>query len=149
MHHVAIMKPQWRFIEKMLAGTKTIETRWYVHKRPPWGRVGVGDVIYFKNAGQPVSARAVVRRVAEYDNLTPALVAELLARHERDIGIPPKDLLAFYQHVRQKRYALFIWLDAVEPVAPFAITKRGFGAMAAWLTTESVDNLRLNDTPGA
>jgi len=29
MQHIAIMKKSWRLTEKILAGEKTLETRWY------------------------------------------------------------------------------------------------------------------------
>ena len=39
MEHVAIMKKSWGFIEKILGGQKTIESRWYSLKSKPWDNI--------------------------------------------------------------------------------------------------------------
>lgn len=52
MHHVAIMKPSWKLIPKILSGEKTIESRWYQTRRAPWNGIAAGDVVYFKDSGE-------------------------------------------------------------------------------------------------
>jgi hypothetical protein len=49
--HVAILKPNWKLLPKLLNGEKTIETRWYLHKFAPWNQVKANDTIYFKDSG--------------------------------------------------------------------------------------------------
>jgi ASC-1-like (ASCH) protein len=70
--HVAIMSKASGFIEKILSGHKTIESRWYATRRPPWGRVHAGDTVYFKysgGAGERVKVRATVDRVQQFENI--------------------------------------------------------------------------------
>ena len=59
MDHVATMRKSWEFLPKILSGEKTIESRWLKNKSVPWGRVCIGDTIYFKNTGEPVTAKAM------------------------------------------------------------------------------------------
>ena len=49
IHHVAIMKKSWGLVEKILAGEKTVESRWYKSKCVPWDRIKPKDIIYFKD----------------------------------------------------------------------------------------------------
>jgi ASC-1-like (ASCH) protein len=72
MDHVAIMSKSTGLIEKILQGHKTIESRWYATRRPPWGKVRAGDVVYFKysgGVGERVKARAKVDRVQQFENV--------------------------------------------------------------------------------
>ena len=62
MDHVAIMKKSWKLTEKILSGEKKIESRWYKSKYPPWGKIKKGDIIYFKDSGEPVSIKAKVEK---------------------------------------------------------------------------------------
>ncbi|ELR18839.1 uncharacterized protein ACA1_166990 [Acanthamoeba castellanii str. Neff] len=60
------------FIDKILSGHKTIESRWYATRRPPWDRVHAGDTVYFKysgGAGERVKVRATVDRVQQFENI--------------------------------------------------------------------------------
>lgn len=72
MDHVAIMSKASGFIDKILSGHKTIESRWYATRRPPWDRVHAGDTVYFKysgGAGERVKVRATVDRVQQFENI--------------------------------------------------------------------------------
>mmetsp|Transcript_61120 Transcript_61120/g.70007 ORF Transcript_61120/g.70007 Transcript_61120/m.70007 type:complete len:95 (+) Transcript_61120:505-789(+) len=51
-HHVAIMSKSLGFIEKIMKKEKNIESRWSQTKRQPWGKVKIGDFIYFKDSGE-------------------------------------------------------------------------------------------------
>jgi ASC-1-like (ASCH) protein len=85
--HLAIMRKSWGFLPKILRGEKTIESRWYKHKHVPWDKITPGDVVYFKNSGEPVSVKAVVSRVLQFANLTPQRVKELLDEYGEQDGI--------------------------------------------------------------
>jgi ASC-1-like (ASCH) protein len=82
MHHIAIMKKQWKLIDKILAGSKTLESRWYVNKRDPWNKVKVGDTIFFKNTGEPVTAKATVSKVLQFENITPQQKDEIYSTNQ-------------------------------------------------------------------
>ncbi len=60
MVHVAIMNRFWKMIPKIISGEKSIESRWCQTKKSPWDRAKVGDIIFFKNSGKPITAKAKI-----------------------------------------------------------------------------------------
>ena len=142
MEHLAIMRPEWGFIEKIVSGQKTIESRWYKHKSPPWNRIQPGERIYFKDAGKPVSAQAEVENVLSFSRLTPQHVWTILETYSKEDGIEPEQLPAFYERFKDKNYCMLIYLKHARRIQPFEIDKRGFGMQAAWLCVESINGLK-------
>jgi ASC-1-like (ASCH) protein len=143
MDHIAYMKKSWGFCDKILRGEKTIESRWYMARRAPWNRIGKGDIVYFKNTGEPVSLRARVRRVVQFDALTPTAVKNILSRYGSAIGIPQKDVPRFIAMFRKKKYAILVFLRDPKLVRPFEIKKSGFGAMASWISVERASTVAV------
>ena len=90
------MKKSWELIPKILSGKKIIESRWYKNKSAPWGRINKDDTIYFKNSGEPVTARVTVNKVISFENLTPKIVKEILAKYGKEDGIEKKKIPMFY-----------------------------------------------------
>ena len=140
MYHVAIMDPKLGLIPRILSGEKYIESRWYLRRTRPWNRIDSGDVIYFKDAGKPVSARAVVGRVRQYENPTKKDVARIIEEFGQGIGagfIP-----GFEERVRNKKYCVLVWLRSPEMVA-FEIDKRkaGIAIGSAWITVDSIGKI--------
>jgi ASC-1-like (ASCH) protein len=142
MEHVAIMKKSWGLTRKILSGEKTIESRWYRFRRPPWNTIRAGDAVYFKDSGEPVSIMARVARVVQFSDLGPRKVAGILKKYGDADGIGKRDLQKFYGRFREKRYCVLVFLRDVREVEPFRIDKRGFGAMSAWITVDDVDRIR-------
>ncbi|KKT74879.1 MAG: hypothetical protein UW69_C0025G0018 [Microgenomates group bacterium GW2011_GWA2_44_7] len=137
------MKKSWGLIPKILNGRKKIESRWGINRCCPWGKVQSGDTVYFKNAGEPVTAVATVSRIEQFENLNPVSVRKLLQKYGGDDGISVTNLESTIAWARKKRYCTLIYLQNPRLVDPFNIDKRGFGSAAAWLTIPSIDQIRL------
>jgi hypothetical protein len=60
-----------RYIAPLLSGAKTLESRLGQDRRAPFGKVSPGDIVYIKPTGKRVVAKAIVRRVDEFEDLTP------------------------------------------------------------------------------
>src|SRR3990172_11323053 len=142
MEHVAIMKKSWGLTEKILSGQKTIESRWYANRSVPWDKIAAGDTVYFKNSGEPVTIKATVGKVLQFSELTPKIVQELLYKYVHDDGLEQSEIPRFFQIFKDKKYGILIFLKDVSSVAPFEINKRGFGAMAAWISVDRVSTLK-------
>ncbi len=142
MEHLAIMKKSWGLIDKILNGEKTIESRWYMNKSAPWNKIEKGDVVYFKDAGEPVVAKAEVDRVEQYSNLTSNNVRGVLDKYGQKDGLGVEDLPKFYELFKNKRYCILIFLRNAEKVKPFKINKTGFGIGSAWLVVENINKLK-------
>lgn len=140
--HIAIMKKSWGLTTKILSGEKTIESRWYKNKYKPWSSISLGDTIYFKNSGEPVTLKAKVRKVVQFANLTPLKVKHLLDRYAKADGIPKKEIPNYFQRFKDKKYCLFIFLKDIQKVKPFQINKAGFGTMSAWMTVDSIKKIK-------
>jgi len=143
MDHVAILKKSWGFLEKVLSGKKTIESRWYKIKKSPWGLIKKEDIIYFKNSGESVLAKAKVKKVLQFSDLNPKKIKEILTRYGRNIGIEKNDMPKFYKILAHKKYCILIFLKNHQKIKPFQINKKGFGAMASWIVIENVNNIKL------
>ena len=143
MDHVAIMRKSWGMTAKILSGEKTVESRWYKNKSAPWGKIRAGDTVYFKNAGDPVSVRVRVRKIQAYENLDPEKVKAILIKYGEEDGITPDKIHFYYELFKNKKYCLLIFLENPKQIVPFEISKKGFGAMAAWMCVEDVNKPRV------
>ncbi len=139
MDHIAIMRKNWHLIEKLLAGTKTVETRWSVNKVAPWNKVSVGDTVYFKNAGEPVIAKATVSQILQFQDLTVEIRTQIASEYARQDGLSAAELLAWGSH---KNYCTIVHLINSQLVTPFHINKAGFGSAAAWLAVNDVNSIK-------
>lgn len=142
MQHLAIMKKSWGFIDKILHGQKTIESRWYSNKSKPWDNIKEGELVYFKDTGGLVRARAEVESVKQYDNLTPNLVNDILAEYAGRIGLEPGSVPEFRTLFKDKKYCILIFLKNVKEVPMFDIDKKGFGSMSAWISADNILSLK-------
>lgn len=142
MQHVAIMKKPWGFLPKIVSGDKTIESRWYMNRAAPWGRIDAGDTVYFKNSGELVTVRAKVEKLLSYENLTSRKVKEILDEWGKADGLDADQIPEYYEVFKNKKYCLLIFLKDVEKIKPFNIDKSGFGSQAAWLCADNIDQIK-------
>ena len=143
MDHVAIMKKSWRLTKKILKGKKTIETRQYKIKHIPWGKIKIGDNIYFKNSGELITVKAKVLKVSQFVNLYPDWIYKLLIQYGERIGIEDKDIPKYFEMFKEKKYLILIFLKEVEVIKePFGIKKDGFGNMASWITVSDINDIK-------
>jgi ASC-1-like (ASCH) protein len=141
--HIAIMRKSWGLTKKILTGEKTVESRWYMNRYKPWGNINRGDTIYFKDSGDPVSIKATVDKVMQFENLTPAKVKKILHKYAvaDGLGVNKRDINSYFELFKNKKYCLLIFLKDPKKIKPFKIDKSGFGAMAAWITVNDLNEV--------
>lgn len=115
------------YLSAVLDGRKTIESRFAVHKRPPYLRVEAGDIIVLKRSGGPIMGVALAHTVRFYQ-LSPSVLDQL--RDEFSDALFARDD-AFWEKRREKHFATLIDLEDPAPVSPFSIPKRD---RQAWVT---------------
>jgi ASC-1-like (ASCH) protein len=142
MEHVAIMRKSWGLTEKILSGKKTIESRWYDARYPPWNRIRAGERVYFKDSGEPVTIMAYAKKVMQYQDLTPKRVRDILQRYGQADGLGIDDIEKFLKRFKDKRYCILVFLKNPERIKPFNIDKSGFGIMSAWICIDDVDKIK-------
>lgn len=142
MEHIAIMKKSWGLTDKILDGRKKIESRWYSVKYKPWDAIKEGEVIYFKDSGGPVRIKAEVGKIMQFSDLTPKKVKEILNKYGKDDGIEKEKTPEFFERFKNKKYCMLIFLKNSQAIKSFDLDKTGFGAMSAWITVDSISNIK-------
>ncbi len=149
MDHVAILRKAKiskgdNLLGDILAGTKTIESRWYVNKTAPWDKVHIGDTVYFKESGCPVTAKANVAKVLQYENWDARKIEQIIKQYGNQIApaTPLDDFLEWGRALINKKYCILVFLDNVEKIEPFEIDKTGYGISSAWLVVEDITKLQ-------
>lgn len=144
MEHLAVM--QGDYLDKILKGEKTIESRFSKHRCAPFGAVTSGDEILFKPAGGPVIAQAGVERVLYFEQLTPAKLKEITHRFRTQLQLSQE----FIKSRQEARYCTLIFLQDVRRVTPRFIEKRdrrgwvplNNGQLTLWSKGTPVQNAR-------
>ncbi len=144
MDHIAIMNKSWKLIAKILRCEKTIESRWYKHKIAPWGRISCGDMIYFKDAGEPVTARARVLKVLQFEQYNENTLREMIDEYYDEVRFVSSKEEVFQWALNKKHCILIFLADAVD-ITPFNIDKKGFGNACAWMCVGDIDKVKNRD----
>ncbi len=134
---MAIMKKEWGFIEKILSGQKSIESRWYRNKYKPLDSIKKGETIYFKDSGHMVAAKAEVQNVIQFVNLNVVGVKKIISEYGKDIGLGSANFL------HNKKYCILIFLKNPQRIRPFKINKKGFGSMASWIVVNNIEDIKI------
>ena len=149
MDHVAILtkanfKKGDNILGDILSGRKTIESRWYVNKVAPWDKIFQGDTVYFKESGCPVTAKAYVSKVLQYDTLNPEKLAQIINKYGKQIDpdLSKEEFFTWAQSHSDKKYCILIFLCDVTKIPPFGINKKGFGSASAWLVVTDVNKIK-------
>ncbi len=133
MHeHIAILQRQ--YLDLILSGIKTIESRLTGNALAPFGKIQRGQRIYFKQSAGPFRATAIADKVDFYDNLAPAKLRQLYDQYnDRVCGAHD---YWFVTKARAK-YATFVTLRDVLPthVGPTMKPSQGL----AWFVIDPVD----------
>lgn len=144
MEHVAIMSKEDGLLRKILDGGKTIESRWSMDKRAPFKAVFLGDTVYFKEVGKPVTVHAVVDQLLFFEDLKDDKIKELLDFYGDKLGVGA----GYFKNIVGKRYCTLIFLKNIKrEEKPFDIDKTGFGNMAAWITVENINQIKVEKAP--
>lgn len=139
MEHVAIMKKSWGLTQKILSGEKKIESRWYQTKRAPWGKIKIGDSVFFKDTGEPVIAKATVSDIIQLEVKNINEAKRIVKLYGKDICLINSNPMSWG---KLAKYCILIFLKNPVKIKPFEINKKGFGAMSAWITVDNVSKIK-------
>ena len=140
MDHVAIVKKSWNVINKILAGQKKIESRWYMVKTAPWNRIKENDVVYFKDSGEPVTIKATVEKVLQFENYNEVQLKEILNKYGHLISFHSPETA--FEWTKAKKHCILIFLKNAEKVIPFEVDKAGFGNACAWMCVGDIEKVK-------
>ncbi|HPN67211.1 MAG TPA: hypothetical protein PLZ62_00990 [bacterium] len=140
MDHVVYLDVKAQEMEKILSGAKTMVIRGAAGRKLPYGRVEVGDVLYFinNNAEGSVKAKGVVDKAYNSEKLTPNQSSELISQHQSQLQLTDLQIKRW----SSKRYIVLIGIRNVQTITPFKIDKKNYGNMDDWLLVEKIDNIK-------
>ena len=127
--HLVILKKQ--YLDAIIDGTKTVESRLLKGKSPPFGRVEPGDVLFFKQSSGPVRAIAIAGAVKSFKNLTPTKIAEIKSKYNKYILGSDE----YWAGKADCAYCVLIRIESVEKIKPVRIDKKDWRAWVV-LTNE-------------
>lgn len=108
--HVAILKRP--YLELILRGRKTIESRLTTTAQPPFGRIAAGERLFFKVSAGPFMATALAGRVEQFSDLNVSRMHALYRQF--NAGVCGE--AAYWQFKKHSRYAVFVHLREVQPI---------------------------------
>lgn len=138
MEHLAILTKKGKLLAKILSGEKTIESRWYKFKKTPYQNIFVNDIIYFKESGNPVTAKAKVSKVLFFDELNEKKIKNILKEYGERICVP----MSYAEKLEGKNVCTLIFINEVQSVKQFDIDKTDYGLMTAWITVEDINSIK-------
>lgn len=115
--HLAVMVEP--YLNYLLDGYKTVESRFATRPIPPFGRVNSGDLLLVKQAGGPVVGVCDVGIVWNY-NLDPTSWDKL----RRDFADSLRLQASFWEEKRQARYATLLTIVASRRIDPIGYRKK-------------------------
>ena len=118
--HLAIFSEP--LLEKLLAGVKTLESRFSNNKISPFGQIQKGDLVVVKKSGGPVMATFITDIVDSYSNLTPKKIEKIKNEHSLTLGLSIED--DFWNEKTNSKYATLIRIKQLKEISPFFIEKR-------------------------
>lgn len=138
MEHLAILNKRLNLLQKIISGEKTIESRWYVNRKAPYGCIKNGDIVYFKNSGEPVTVKAAVGGVLQFDSLDDTKVMQILKEYGERLGVDE----SYASNIKGKKYCVLVFLENVKEIKQFNIDKKGYGMMNAWISVDNMDKIK-------
>jgi hypothetical protein len=116
VHLAVFVEPFLRFL---LDGQKTVESRFSIHRRPPFGRVQAGDIVLVKESGGPIVAVARVSDVWYYE-LDATAWAFIRTRFAKQLCVEPE----FWKSKADSCYATLMQFSRVDRLQPISCMKR-------------------------
>ena len=141
MDHVVYVDAQSNELEKILSGEKSIILRGAAGRKLPYGRVEIGDILYFiRNNGEGlIQAKAQVDNVYNSEKMDKETSAALIEGHLEDLQLSPSQLKRW----SGKRYLVLITIIKPEVIPLFGIDRSEFGNMDDWLPVGEIDSVKI------
>jgi len=116
-HHLVVLTSE--HLNNILRGQKTVECRLSRTKRPPYGVLTAGDVLWLKQSGGPIRATTTARHVQFVHPFAKAELKYISHGYGEALQVDR----TFFDNRHQSRYATLIRLGRVRRVEPFSVEK--------------------------
>jgi len=133
-YHLVILKRP--YLEAIIDGRKTVESRFAKTRREPFGQISKGDKLFLKESSGPVCAMATVSEVKSFDNLCPHQISRLKQQYNNLIGGSDE----YWQSKADCRFGLLVWLENARAIEPVRINKKDW---RAWVILKEKEDFGL------
>ena len=142
MDHVVYLDSKAKELENLANGKKSMIIRGAMGRKLPYGKVNVGDTLYFiENKGDGlIKATAVVDTVLNSEKLTEEESLGLVEKHQDKLMLD-KGLL---QRFGGKRYLVLIAVKDFQILPLFKIDRSAYANMDDWLPVEDINKVIVN-----
>lgn len=139
MDHVVYLDYKAKELFNLKSGQKSMIIRGAMGRKLPYGKVNIGDVLYFiENKGDGlVKAKAIVSDVFNSDQLAKDDSMKLVEANQTKLMLD-KGLV---NRFGGKRYLVLISVIDFKEIENFKIDKSNFGNMDDWLPVENINNI--------
>jgi ASC-1-like (ASCH) protein len=134
-HLVILKKP---YVDAIIEGRKTIETRFSKTRMPAFGQVKPGDRLFLKVSSGPVCATASVAAVKYFENLTKEKILQIKQQYNEDI----RGGNDYWQSKLDSKFGFLVWQKDVRPIKPIWISKKDW---RAWVVLNEREHFGLFD----
>ncbi|UCD73586.1 MAG: hypothetical protein JSW01_02805 [Candidatus Bathyarchaeota archaeon] len=140
MDHVVYLDAKAKEMERILDGTKTMIIRGAAGRKLPYGRVKVGDTLFFinNNAEGMVKALGVVSNVFNSEKMTKKESSDLVNSNQDKLQLTDRQMKRW----AGKRYIVLIEVVNAVSIKPFKIDKSDYGNMDDWLLVGDISKVK-------
>jgi hypothetical protein len=142
MDHVVYVNAKSKEMEKLISKEKTMIIRGAAGRKLPYGRVNIGDSIYFinNNGEGKIKASGAVKNVFNSNKMTKEESINLVKNVQNKLILSDKE----FNRWAGKRYIILIEVNNVKTIASFEIDKGQFQNMDDWLLVEDINLIKSN-----
>jgi len=143
MQHVVYTEAKASELEQLLSGEKTMVIRSSGDRQVPYGKVEVGDTLFFlRNNGEGlIRAKATVSSVFFSEKLTKVKSLELVNENIDKLQLTDDQIKRW----GGKRYVVLVEVEKVIRLYPFDINKSKFGSIDDWIPIKDIEKIRIEE----
>jgi ASC-1-like (ASCH) protein len=114
------------YLQLLLDGQKTVESRFSTNRRAPYYQVQDGDVVLLKHSGKPITGIGLVVDTKFYQ-ITPAVLREIREQFADELAISDP---SFWSNRERASFATLLRLSHIRALDPIPYLKRD---QRAWI----------------
>ena len=141
MDHVVYLDAKSNELENLLSGKKSMIIRGATGRKVPYGKVNVGDILYFinNNAEGEIKAKGVVSSVFNSEKMTKDESIALVRKYQDKLKLISRQ----FQKWAGKRYIVLIEIKNIKKVSYFQFNRDIFkNMMDDWLPVENIETVK-------
>lgn len=134
MKHIVYLNHKAKELENLKSGNKTMIIRGAMGRRIPYGKVSVGDMLYFieNNGDGLIKAAAEVLDVFNSEKLTKEESAKLVEKHQDKLMLNS----VLIKRLSGKRYIELFTISNFKELEPFTFNRSKYPKMDDWIILE-------------